>query len=384
LPAALEDSIPFSANTGVDGVDLAVPSYNYLVLVEGEGDAVDPVPAGPHAMRWQVGNDIDLSGAGINNAIGPYPDRAATAAELLAGPGVAGKASGMDLTFTNLAGLSGFVYQVWLWNAETGSIISPTGDWVATALDEDGTPVQVGSGTGTTTFNTAADQTVTFSTSDAQAGQSIGDFTHVFLSIESAAAGSPSARQPLFAQFTDMAGAPNDPFQWTFNNTADMTFGTFGSGDPVAWDFGGIGEGGFWGSQCNDAPRCSGPSDILVVQYRNLQLPPMGYFYEGWLVDEDGNAVNVGSLVSFEDDPHVSLRDIDLDGTLTTFATDEMLIRSTSLVRASQLGAAAFADFAEFRLTLSPKARTGALPPTTALGNVTPEPLRDRATGGDN
>ncbi|MHC4236313.1 MAG: hypothetical protein ACYSUQ_14445, partial [Planctomycetota bacterium] len=239
----------------------------------------------------------------------------------------------------------------------------------------------VNSASGVMTFPSMADWTHTFTTSDALAGTSVGDFTHVFLSVESSMATAPSGIQPLWSQYTDMAGDPADPFGWSFNATGDMPFGTFGSGDPTEFMGVGIGEAGFWGQEV-------GVSDLLIVNYRNLQLPPEGYFYEAWMIHDDGTAMNVGELLTtFEEDPpYSSLRDVDVDQSLSAFiSTDGLILRSetrTQLVCPSDTGGCVdstpFYDFMEYRLTLAPKSGTGAMPPTTVLGAPVPETVKAR------
>jgi hypothetical protein len=367
LPAGVEDSIPFGPNTGLDGVDLSIPSYNYLVVVQGEGTTTDPVPTGPHVMRWQVGNDIDQSVAGINNGIAPLPSQAFTKGELLNSPCCAGRASELAFNFGGLSELSGSVYQVWLFNEETDAFLSPSGDWVATeGVDT------VASASGTRTFNSQKTWTHTFRTSDALAGQPVGEYTHVFLSIESAEAAAASARQPLWAQYTDMAGSPQDPFDWSFISPANMSFGTFGSGDPTPWSPSGLGQGGFWGETL-------GETDRLIVELRNLPIPPRGYYYEGWLVSEGGTEVHAGDLTAPFDEGFASLRDVDEDQSLSQHVRSDLIIRAVTRAFEENLGAGVnLEDFDEYRLVLSPKARTAVRPPTTALGGLMPDPLRDR------
>lgn len=365
-----------------DDTETTFPRYNYLVLLEGV--AVDAADAAdnPQAVRVQMAQDVVVgTGETINNAYAPFPDAGLDVQSLLALPCCAGQASSLELTFDNLMGLQGGVYQVWLWNAETEELISPNGDWVATEPDAEGNPVEVGSGTDVNSFASQAGWTHTFTTSDAQAGQPVGNFTHAFLSKESSAAGSPSASQPLWAQFTEMAGAPEDPFQWTFNSPQATSFGEFGSGDPTQFVMGlARGEGGFWGEQL-------GNSDRLIVVYRNLPLPPTGYFYEAYLVASDGTQVNAGDLLSVAAEGYNSLRDIDQDPTLTGFVNerDGIIIESeTRTVEADLPAGLHFYDFVEYRLILSPKDRVDAMPPTTVLGNETPEPLRKRQPEPEN
>jgi hypothetical protein len=366
---AMLDSAMWGRN---DGVAFAPTSYNYIVMFEGLG--VDGTPI----ARWQVAQDLDLSGNPLNNAFYPYPTAALSKADQLALPCCAGAASDLTFTFEYLDELVGNVYQVWLWNEETGDLISPSGDWEARDSEDN----VANSANGVSSFPSMADWTHTFTTSDALAGTSVGDFTHVFLSVESSAAATPSGAQPLWSQYTDMAGDPADPFGWSFNETGEMPFGTFGSGDPVVFSGAGRGEGGFWGQQ-------TGVSDLLIVSYRNLELPPVGYFYEAWMIDDDGSQVNVGELLTThtEDPPYSSLRDLDIDPSLSEYiSTDGLILWSetrTQLACPSETGGCVdsqpFYEFLMYRLTLTPKSGTGVMPPTTVLGGMVPEPVKKRA-----
>jgi hypothetical protein len=374
-PDAAFDSSLVARN---DGTATNLPRYNYLVILE--GPAVDAADAAdnPQAVRFQIAQDIDASGAPIENAYAPFPNVALATVDLLGTNVAAGQASEIELSFSSLAELGGSaVYQVWLLNAETGDVISPTGDWQATELDSLGNPVVVASGSGVNTFTSQGTWTHTFTTSDALAGQPIGPYTHALISIESSAASQPSSSRPLFWQYTDMAGDPADPFGWSFFSPDAVLFGTLGDGtDPTPWAVSGRGEGGFWGQQV-------GMSDLLVVNFRNLQLPPVGYFYEAWLIDESGTPVPAGELETTFDEGRQSLRDLDVDPSLSAFSTqDGFVLRSETATTLSDvqsvLQGAQFYDFMEYRLTLSPKLGTGDMPPTTVLGGLVPEPVKER------
>ncbi len=362
-----------------DDTQTTFPRYNYLVILE--GPAVDAADAAdnPQAMRIQMGQDMDAStGAPINNAYAPFPPRLLTEGELLALPVAAGQANELQGMWTDLAGLAGSVYQVWLYNEETGDMISPIGDWSAT----DSAGAAAGSASGVNSFNSQADWTHTFTTSDALAGQSVGPYTQMFLSIESGLASNPSNVQPLWWSYTDMAGDPADPFGWSFDSDVPFLFGTYSAGgDEVAWSPVGRGEGGYWGTECNAVDGgCAGPTNTLVVIFRNLQLPPVGYFYEAWQIDDTGQPIASGQLsMSMEEEGGGSLFDVDIDPALTVWTTtDGLLLVSETRTGLEDLGGLQFYDMAEYRLMLQPKAGTGSISPTTTLGGFTPEPLKER------
>jgi hypothetical protein len=215
VPPGAADSTAAGVNaTTADGGGVALGQYNYVLLIEGVGVAGNEVPDANPTVRIQIGPDIDASGNVIPNAFAPFPDGAASDAELLAGPGGFGQASEVMFSATNLAPLAG-AYQVWLLNEETGEMSSPNGDVTVTNEDDMGMEVIVSQSTGNTFNTTDESDVVTFVTSDAINGAPIGNNTHVFVSIEGAAAGTPSAAQPLWGQFTDMMGMPENASAWT-------------------------------------------------------------------------------------------------------------------------------------------------------------------------
>jgi hypothetical protein len=375
-PPGYADSTVTGPNDGVSPVPLARNQYNYMVLVEGQGTVVNPVPTGAHAMRWQIANDVTAAGPAVNNAQAPFPTEPTTSA----GPGVSLQAGTLEMWWTNLAALDGSVYQVWVYNEETGDLKSPSGDWSAT--DAAGDPA--GSATGVQSFNTQADWDNIFVTSDA-----IGQYTHVFLSVTSAPASAPTTVQPMWAQYTDMAGEPTDPFQWTFNTAENMDFGTFGTGDPVVWTSQGNGEGGFWGTECNPDPddldHCQGPTNTLEVIFRNLQVPPVGYYYKAYLIEggpTPGEPVDAGFLLSKStaSTSSVSLENIDTDESLQdqyTNGQDIIIWSQTNTLLDALPDGKGFYDYVEYRLQLVPRGIT-TMGPTTALGGETPLPMRAR------
>ncbi len=374
-PDAAFDSSIVARN---DGTATALPRYNYVVILEGPATDAADAADNPQAIRYQIGQDAAVGGAPIENAYAGYPSAALPIDQLLGTNVAAGKADELVAAYADLANLAGTgVYQVWVWNEENGNIKSPSGTVIQ--LNSDGDTVT--NNTGVSTFNSDEGYTTTFTTSD-----EIGDYTHIFLSIESGIATAPAAPQPMFAQYTDMAGDPADPFGWTFTAAGSMDFGSFNAGDPAVWAPNGRGEGGFWGTECNaDSDGfCQGPTNFLDVVFRNLQLPPVGYFYEAWLVDTDGNPVQAGQLLGKQDNPDQmppSLFDIDTDETLQNQWSDgALIVWSETITTLADIDPNQFYNMLEYRLQLIPKAAAEGDPgPTTVLGGITPDVMRDRA-----
>jgi hypothetical protein len=332
------------------------------------------VPDANPTVRIQIGPDIDASGNVIPNAFAPFPDGAASDAELLAGPGGFGQASEVMFSATNLAPVTG-AYQVWLLNEETGELSSPTGDVTVTNEDDMGMEVIVSQSTGNTFNTTDESDVVTFVTSDAINGAPIGNNTHVFVSIEGAAAGTPSAAQPLWGQFTDMMGMPENASAWTFNDEFAVAFGTFDLGeDEQAYITTGFGQGAFTGTQF-------GTADLFRARFRNVWRPPVGYFYEGFLRRiEDGEVVaqaSTGDLTTEFAEGFASLRDVDVDPSISSQIGPVQIIESANRATLTEVGAP-FETWDDFVLRLRPKTAAGATSGGEILLGVLPEGLKAR------
>lgn len=370
-PPGAADSLPFGADE--PGATLGPGQYNYILVVEGQGTSSNPLPDVAPAMRIQMGPDIDTDGNPIPHGFAPYPGF--SKGEILDqySEKAAGRVGGITVQFENLPALSGGVYQVWLANVETGDIISPTGNWMATAEGE-----EVAAADGVKTFNSESGWVHTFHTDDDLAGTPVGAFTHAVVSMEPSEASTPSASQPMWFQHTDMGGAPDDPFQWSFSATGDAVFGSFNGGSPVPWAPRGQGRAIFWG-------ETRGETDQFRVHYRNLQIPPRGFYYEGWFVKDDGaTAVSTGPISTEFEDGFQSLRDVDEDpGSFADVSPEaNLVVVAADRAFEAELGVN-FTTFQEYRLTLTPKMGTGDMPPTTTLGAGLPESLTARAPEED-
>jgi len=387
LPDGVEDSIPFGPNTGADGIDLSIPSYNYLVLVEGEGTPGDPVPTGPHAMRWQVGNDIDLSGnPSINNALAPFPLPLSTA-ELVAAPGGAGRPDSISVIFNQLEALAGAaVYEAWLVNPETGSMVPAVGTYNRIKILAERDPITgdiiatrdsvVETVASTNSFAGGDEEDgyrheIMISDNSLAAGDTVGFHTHLALTVTSSPGGSaPSDARPFWFQFTDQNGTPDNFFDDSFNNTGTTSFGNFDVDEPalsLIYGGDGGGRGGFRG-------------DVLSVNLESLSRPPIGYSYVGWLVREDGTAFRLPDITGPPPD-RVSLVDADVDA-IAGLITPTGILEANLRVVADEAGI----EFSEFRtllLTLEAKAGAAALGSiATHVGSV-PDRVINPPDGGD-
>lgn len=360
-----------------DLVPSTFPRYNYLVIFEGSAATAANAATLPHAARVQLGTDFDaVTGEPIGNTFAPFPTRAMTKEELLAGEGVAAKAAALEVSFTNLTELAGATYQVWLINEETGAAISPRGNWKATAPNPDpeqSEPILVASAEGVRTFNSKADWTHTFQTSEEIAGEDLGVYTHVVLSIETSEASSPSNAQSMWARYTNMNGSPDNAFDWQIVNSSAMSFGTFNSGkNPQVFNPIGTGRGWFWGTL---------PDEEARIRFRDLNRPPVGYFYEGWMIPEaeHGSPFSIGELTASSEENYASLKDADVSTDMSMYVRTDRILDAVNIVKNRDLLGGNPWWMEEYHLKVVPKARSGnELPPYTILGGAVPEGVQKR------
>lgn len=255
-PPGAADSVAFAPNRLAT---FNLPTYNYVVLVEGEGTVANPVPPGPHVFRWQVGVDLDENGLPINNAFAPFPTAKLSEAALAGGKGAKNQPDSVRLTLTNLKELTGgAVYQLWFFGG--GTTPEPaTGRYLHIGPD------------GTTLLDVAASSFV------GGLGQHIAHLdypaidvgrTHVLVSIEAGpGASAPSASQPLWLRALQDFGE-------TKSLTQALSFGTFAGGDALrVWSISGQGLGNLFGPE-------------MRINFAHLPRPPVGYQYVGWIVGD--------------------------------------------------------------------------------------------------
>lgn len=389
FPAGVEDSIPFGPNTGADAIDPLIPSFNYVVLVEGQGDAANPVPAGPHAMRWQVGNDVTASNVGINNAIAPFPEQI-PADELSGTPGFLGaRPQSMQATFGHLEALAdGAMYEAWLANPATGSVVPATGMYYRIQLvpviddvtgevigfEEDtvetvqGTNVFVG---GNDEFRHAL--AVSDATLGGGATDSVGFHTHLMLAIaESPGGAEPAAARPFWLQYTDQNGTPDDFSDDVFVLSGEPSFGNFELADPAAsriYSGEGSGLGGV---------RLDPNGSVVSVDMRNLSRPPVGYVLAGWLQRVDGTTFRMPDVTGPPPD-FVDLVDADVQ-LVENLVTPNGVLDANFRVVTSEAGID-LTEFRRFLITLEPKAGLESRGPLLVqVGELPERAFRQQAT----
>ena len=243
---------PFGSNEV--GASVAPGQFNYLLLYEGAPDE-DAIPAGSPTVRMQVGPDIDADGNVINNAMGPFPAGVVPNAPELSGGANSFAAPGqIDVTLEGFSPLSGGSYQLWLYDAGSGSY-SPADATFYPAMDME--MMMMGS-----TFSPSSPEDVYLAKLEVTMDQDFADFTHVAVSAESGQAGSPTGGPFLFQEYL------------TSDNLMQqgaMTFGHLGSdGGIERFSTGGSGSGSFY-------------DNSLLVELNRIPAPPPGLHYQSYL-----------------------------------------------------------------------------------------------------
>ena len=264
-PWALNDAAGFTAadapfGSNAAGATLAPGQFNYVLLYEGV-PTDNALPPGNPTVRVQIGPDIDAAGNVTNNALSPFPDDvAANPADLPGGVDAFSAPGQMDIEVTGLSSLSGGTYQLWLYSRDGGSYTP------ADATITVGENMSMG-----TTFGSPGSSSMVTAKLDDATGLDFGSFSHVVLSVETAAMASPSAARFMFLEYLTSS-----------KNLAEggMTFGTFDPNGPGrAFSISGSGTGEFYETS-------------LLVDLRRLPAPPDGFHYQSYLASFSGTMVS--------------------------------------------------------------------------------------------
>jgi len=357
-------------------VSFDFPNYNYLTFWETNPDG-SPDYSRPLA-RYQMGADLDANGDPINNALAPFPERAATDEEKLFGPGGAGKPDSLVMTFNKLQALAGgAAYEPWLVNPLTGSMVPASGTYyriqLIPVLDPiTGEVIEIDEDTVETLSDVSGfvggdeedgyRHALVISDASLAAGDSIGLHTHVMLTVTgSPGAATPADSRPLWFAYTDQNGTPDNFFDDSFNpDNGITTFGNFNASDPTAsLEFGGQGKG-----------RGGVREDVLSVDLRNLSRPPVGYRLVGWLLRPDGTAFRLPDVTGPPPE-YASLMDADVE-LLEGVVTETGILDANVRVVAGEAGVD-FSDFLTVLVTLEPKDGTSGPGPIPLQIGALPE-----------
>lgn len=258
-----EGNAPFGANLA--GANVAAGQFNYVLLYEGAPTA--ETLSGAPTVRMQLGPDIDAGGDVVNNAMAPFPTGVVPNAPELPGGANSFAAPGqIDLALTGFSPLSGGTYQLWLYNAGSGSYSAADATtYPATDMDM----ATMGS-----TFSPSSSEEVYHARLEVSTDQDFAGFTHVAVSAESGQAGSPTGGPFLFQEYL----SPDNLML-----QGAMTFGQLGS-DGAIEPFlgGGSGSGSFYESS-------------LLVELNRLPPPPPGMHYQSYLAAISPTGVGTSS-----------------------------------------------------------------------------------------
>ena len=348
---------PFAPNDGPTTFDL--PHYNYVIVVEGQGTAMNPVPTGPTVMRFQVGNDIDASAAPINNGFAPLPVDSLTSAELDVLPGCNQCVSAVDslsMLYNNLEALAGAAqYQLWLVDPDsagaspimgvgtynkfqivvvrdsvTGEIISQTDSLVETI-------------TGTSSFTGDASGEGfrhEMILGDASVMGNIGGFSWAVLTLSASPAATMPASRPLFYQYG------------TATTSGATSFGNFDAAAPSMsriYIGGGQGNGGV-------------REGILSADLTALSRPPIGYVLAGWVMGIPATFAPVQAETITSGNPDfIDLGNADVDLTAGVVTTNGILTANFRLD--GNTADVDYTKFGFFQMTLEPKLGIAGLGP---------------------
>jgi len=318
-----------------DDTPYDLPAYSYIEVWEG-GYPADRVPTATNfpVLRIQAAQDVDLAGAPINNAYPPFPapgmttvanagdespatadnpytagatisyrvDRRAAfpldtstatttpdslAFALTGGIRLPNQITGKLFNLDELGGTG--VYKLWLIN-EAGTIVKPATGTLTQATIEDDAPVYAAPTTGAAEFKVGRD-TLYFTLDPYAAIDGTGGYADslffLLVTKETApGATTPSTSQPMWVNVARIPG------RGRFGTPGNMVFGSFNGtrSDVVRY----VAQGSLSGGVIGDTNTFSDAS--IDVTLRGLMRPPKGYEYHGFLLQAEGDPVDLGVL----------------------------------------------------------------------------------------
>jgi hypothetical protein len=324
---------------------LGVGQYNFLVLWKALPDST-PDYTRPVA-RIQIGPLLTTAGAVVNNSYAPLPTTAFTAAQLALLPGGIAVPDTIRVTATNLLPLASQTYQPWLVETTSGQATRVTGDVIRLSGT---TPVDTL--VGVNAFNLASGMTGATVVFDF--APHVGTaWNAMVLAIGSAGAATLPASQPLWNPMVTekLAGGAIPLLQ------SALTFGSFNGGtNSLQFGAAGTGTGGIFGRELRE--------DI-----RRIPRPPVGYFYEAWLVSSGGTTapMSLGPLLS----PYPGLLPL-TDADVSTAPPVSGVEITQAALRHEAASVTFYCAWDRVQVRLAPKANAGALPPTILLSGTNP------------
>jgi hypothetical protein len=332
--------VPKNNNTPLGG-----NQYNFLVLWEALPDST-PNYAKP-VFRLQIGPIMTTTGFVYNNTYGPFPTAQFTQSQLAAAPGGQAVADSLRVTGTTLFRTPSAVYSLWLVATSTGATAKVTGNVIRQAA-----------GVAVDTLVGVSEFALTGTMDGASVLLRLGDYAAepwnaAVLAVGPAGATSLPASQPLWtAQIQKVPGSAAPAL------SASLVFGSFNGGSgTLAFGANGAGTGGIFGAELRE--------DI-----RRLARPPVGFFYEAWLINTSDPTVapaNLGPLLA----PYPALTSLyDADVMTGPPLAGVELVQAALLFVAS--GYDFYCDYDRLDVRLQSKNGPGTIPPTIVLRGTNP------------
>lgn len=357
---------PFAPN---EPKSFDLPQYNYFVIWGYDKDAGRVKYEEPW-FRAQIGVDIDLAGNPIPLAYAPFPMRPgregskwASYSAFLADSRVAPGAGRATFRVTQLPAFSGLEYQVWLYHQLSGAVKRVPVSWVEQRPDtlgvtEVGEPI-------IEWVNVSAPASVRSFTSRGPGmrhvlelsravlrpvGAHLKDFTHAIVTVGKPGTDADPTKggAVLSFRYVDPRGTEKNFFDDVVSAAGDVAF-TFVPGEPAS-------RGASWKPFGAGNVEFSADLEFGLILKR-IARPPMGWYYEVWLValDEKGRVVkekNLGPL-STPAPEFSSLRDADVS--TGELVTKSEILKAAKYARASDAAVSSLTEFTHIWVTLEPK-----------------------------
>ena len=362
------DSSPFIRNSV--GPRVIAQQYNYIEFTEGA------TAGGRVVARVQVGADLDpATGAVIPNAFAPFPLARLSPGVLIGTLKVAeGGPSGVRMKIIPLEQLvDGAAYDIVLVNRESGAFTRARALYYTIRRDTTGKDPL---GNVLFTEDTSAVTVVDAITGGAS---NVTHFIEVRDSLNSGCTvrsytdfglrpSAVSGAVPLWTHYLDRKKS-DDTKDDTFFDTSPIVFGTLPFvPDAVPYVYRPAG-----------SARGTNRGTEIGIAFEHLPRPPVGYYYNVWLVGAKGSDVVPISLgpITTPLPEGASLRDADIASSGSVITPTEIL-RANLLVRPTELAAAGIvlANYTLVRLTLEAKDGVAAIAPVVVLEGAFVTPVR--------
>lgn len=363
------DSSPIVKNNLTAATIPITNQYNYIVISEGS------TPGGPVIARAQIGQDLDAAtGNPLPNGLAPFPLTNLSPGTLIGVLKIAeGGPNAVRLRVLPLEPLEGTdLYAITLVNRETGvsqqvnaSYYTVTTD--TTGRDDLGNVITTVTTSATTTVNAipgaAPNVAHVIEVRNSQnPGTQVRSFTDLALKPPSATSGV-----PIWSRFLQQSGTPTASTDDVFFDASTVTFGTMyltPNAAPYIFRISGFGDG-------------TNRGDEIGIAFQHLPRPPIGYYYNVWLVPATGAPLSIGEITTPLPSQE-SLHDADIAGQIGNVLTPTEILRASKLLRPADIAGLGVdvREYTTIRLTLESKDGTPTVAPIVVLEGalIHPEP----------